>query len=256
MQSIRFYKQDTVNVLRQNIMANLTWYQAEGNIDTPDILAEHKEMSKKIDPVCWEQLNQSPDENKDVQNAIVVYKGLDLSPQQAADERIWVYATHRIARNYVIKRWPRIPTDKDKAKKYILSHYFVSGARGLIRDNAVARLWWMGHVANRCKDYDLETTLKILLRDSDVRANLLERSSVSMSQEMFNGVIRLLGRSLDTSDEPAIYKRSNFRALMKMLNRRGGRIMLNVLSPQQLDDMLNELAKQAIKNNDANSSGV
>jgi len=254
MQSIRFYKQGTVDALRQNVAANMAWYRAKENIENLDILAEYGEMSKRLDPACWERLNQNPSESEDAKNAMTIYQGLDLSPQQAADERIWAYATHSVVRDYVAKRWHRIPTDRDKAKKYILAHYFVSGARGLIRDNAVARLWWMGHVANRCQDYDLETTLKILLRDSDVRANLLERSSVSMSQEMFNGVIRLLGRSLDASDEPAIYKRSNFRALMKMLNRRGGRIMLNALSPRQLDDTIDALAKRAIKNNRASSS--
>lgn len=256
MQSICFYKQGTVDALRQNVMANLAWYRSKEDIDALYISAEYQEMSKQVDPACWEQLNQNYGESEDIQNAITVYQGLDLSPQQAADERIWTYATHSAARDYVAKRWHRIPTDKEKAKKYILAHYFVSGARGLIRDNAVARLWWMAHVANRCQDYDLKTALKILLRDSDVRANLLERSSVSMSQEMFNGVIRLLGRSLEADNEPAIYKRSNFRTLMKMLNRRGGRIMLNTLSPKQLDDMLDGLAEQAIKNNGTNSSDV
>ena len=94
----------------------------------------------------------------------------------------------------------------------------------------------------------METTLNILLRDSDVRANLLERSSTSMSKEVFSGVIRVLGKSLEADNKPAIYKRKNFRALMKMLNRRGGRIMLNALGEKQLDDMLDSMVKQVTKN--------
>ena len=127
----------------------------------------------------------------------------------------------------------------------------------MIRDNAVSRLWWMGYIASRCHDYDLKKTLNILLRDSDVRASLLERSSMSMSNEIFSGVVRLLGKSLDERSEddkaedksPSIYVRKNFRELMKMLNRRGGRIMLNALDAQQLDDILNDMADKIIEDN-------
>ncbi len=128
-----------------------------------------------------------------------------------------------------------------------MTHYFVTGSRGLIRDNAIARLWWMGNHASRCRDYELEYTLHLLLRDSDVRANLLERSSLSMSEEIFSGVIRVLHKSKKGSNKMGdIYKRENFRALMKMLNRRGGRIMLNALTAQQLDDMLDNMVKQIV----------
>ena len=244
MLPIRFWGQDTVDMLRKNVRKNLPWYREEDNAGVLNGLGDYRKMSKQVDPVCWDQLNDNPSESDDIQNSISTYTNLDLSPQQAADERIWAYATHGVAGNYTAERWNKIPDDDDKAVKYILAHYFVSGTRGLIRDNAVARLWWMGHVASRCKDYDLKETLTILLRDSDVRANLLERSSVSMSEEMFSAVIRVLGRSLEASSDPAIYKRKNFRALMRMLNRRGGRIMLNALDAKRLDDMLDSMVEE------------
>ena len=246
MSPIRFFSQHALDTLKQSVMGNLPWYREEDNTDVPDSLTDYKKMSIQVNPECWDQLNQNPGENNDIQNIISTYTSLALSPQQAADERIWAYATHGLAGNYSAKRWNKIPDDDDKAVKYILAHYFVSGTRGLIRDNAVARLWWMGHVASRCKDYDLKETLTILLRDSDVRANLLERSSVSMSEEMFSAVIRVLGRSLETSSNPAIYKRKNFRALMRMLNRRGGRIMLNALDAKRLDDMLDSMVEEIV----------
>ncbi len=246
MSPIRFFSQHALDTLKQSVMGNLPWYREEDNTDVPDSLNDYKKMSIQVNPECWDQLNQNPGENNDIQNIISTYTSLNLSPQQAADERIWAYATHGLAGNYSAKRWNKIPDDDDKAVKYILAHYFVSGTRGLIRDNAVARLWWMGHVASRCKDYDLKETLTILLRDSDVRANLLERSSVSMSEEMFSAVIRVLGRSLEASGNPAIYKRKNFRALMRMLNRRGGRIMLNALDAKRLDDMLDSMVEEIV----------
>lgn len=40
-----------------------------------------------------------------------------------------------------------------------------------------------------------------------------------------------------------------FRALMKLVNRRGGRIMLNALGAKQLDAVIVDLAAQAIRQN-------
>lgn len=250
MQPIRYFKQNTLDELRAKVRKNLSWYREEEDANDIDIIDNYANMSKKMDSECWDQLNQNPTENDDLQNVIAVYEGLKLSLQQAAEERIWAYATHAVAGTYTAKRWNKIPKDDDNASKYILAHYFVSGPRGLIRDNAVARLWWMGHIASRCKDYSLEETLRILLKNSDVRANLLERSSVSMSPEMFSGVIRVLGRSLADSENPKIYERKNFRSLMKMLNQRGGRIMLNTLKPEQLDDVLDSMVEQVTQGGD------
>ncbi len=260
MQRTRFFRQNTLDALEASIDQNLPWYRGENDNAPSPISDEYGEMSDSTstDFSCFDALNSNCADSDDLKNVIVIYNAFKfLSPQQASDGRIWSYATHCLAENYVRQRWNNIPKDDDKATKYIRSHYFVSGTRGLIRDNAVARLWWMGHIASRCRDYDLERTLTILLRDSDVRASLLERSSLSMSNEIFSGVVRLLGKSLNDCSakdkkedkDPNIYKRENFRELMKMLNRRGGRIMLNALDAQQLDDILNDMADKIIEDN-------
>ncbi len=250
MECIRFLRQGALDTLREKIKENLSWYR--GNDSDPIcILDDYGEMSKSVDETCFDTLNANATEDDDQKNVLAIHAAFgNLSLQQATEERIWVYATHVLAKQYVAKRWSKIPEDSedpkadDKAVQYILKHYFVFGTRGLVRDNAVARLWWMGHLASRCRDYDLKDTLGILLRDSDVRANLIERSSISMSQEMFNGVIRVLGKSLKDSDDPAIYKRINFREFMKTLNRKGGRIMLNMVEPKQLDAILDSIVEK------------
>ena len=261
-QRTRFFYQNTVDVLKKNIKRNLSWYRGQDNNTPAHIDDTYGEMSASAsaDFSCFDVLNSNCADINDPKNVVVIYNAFKfLSLQQAAEERIWTYATHQIelAKKYTAERWNKIPSNDDKAIKYVQSHYFVSGVRGLIRDNAVSRLWWMGHIASRCQEYDLEKTLDILLRDSDVRASLLERSSMSMSNKIFSGVVRVLGKSLDersTDDKaedktPDIYERKNFRTLMKMLNRRGGRIMLNALNAQQLDDILDDMADKVIKDN-------
>lgn len=247
MQRTRFFRQDTVDALKDSIKQNLPWYRGQDDNAPAAISDGYREMSTSTsaDFSCFDELNSNFADSDDRKNVLTIYNAFHfLSPQQATEERIWTYATHVLAMQYTAKRWNKIPSDDSKAIKYICLHYFVSGTRGLIRDNAVARLWWMGYIASRCHHYDLEPTLKFLLRNSDVRANLLERSSVSMSPEIFSGVIRILRNSLEPSGDPSIYQREKFREFMKILNRRGGRFMLNVLQEQKLNIMLDEISNK------------
>ncbi len=273
MNRIRFFTLSQVDDLKSAIVENLDWYRDEQDAP-PVVFTDYNEMKLTANLDCFEALNDKGDEEHDKENIIAVYTALKcLSPQQAADERIWVYATHVAANKYTRTRWSNFPKTAGKSKKgqkektenekeveikkrqikHVQAHYFARDARGLIRNNAVARLWWMGYAASRCKkDYDLEKTLTILLKNSDVRANLLERTSASASAEIFNGVIRVLGKALYEKQNLDIYKRDNFREFMKRINRQGGRIMLNALSPEQLDKMFQRFAKEAIENGATN----
>ena len=180
----------------------------------------------------------SDDRMSDIANCLAVYDALNnLTPQQAADERVWLYLTHITLWDYVRIRWP-LPENEDEKVKQIKLHYLVPTQRGLIRNNAIARLWWMGHVAHRCRLFKPEKALRILLYKSDVRANLLERPSLAASEEIFNAVMKILAESFDETKE--MFERDNFRTLMKHLNRVGGRRMLNALG----DNMLLELTRQ------------
>ena len=251
MDPIKYFKQHKVDSLRAQIKKNLPWYCNEKDALALD-LEEYGEISLLVDPACFETLNNRYDVTDDKENIITIYQALNcLSLQQATDERIWTYLTHVLAKEYTSKRWNAIPEDDEKAVKYIEAHYFVTGVRGLIRDNAVARLWWMGHVASRCKDYSLEKTLSILLKVSDVRANLLERPFASASPEVFSGIIRVLGKVFD-SEDPAIYQRKNFREFMKRVNQQGGRIMFNALNSKKLDEVFNRIADEVINSNLSN----
>ena len=67
--------------------------------------------------------------------------------------------------------------------------------------------------------------------------------------EILSGLVRVLERNWDSPETKAgdksrpktTYNRDNFRLFMRQVHRRGGRIMLNVLSKDQLDELLNEM---------------
>lgn len=187
------------------------------------------------------QIRMPNDNNTmDAENCIIVYKSLrNLSPQQAADERVWAHFTHFGLREYVQRRWPLDKNDAKKKEQSVLAHYFASGARGLFRDNAVSRLWWMGRIADRCPYFSINKTLEILLYQADVRANLLERSSFGMSAEIFSAVIKWLEKSYNRNK--LLFERNTFRDFMKHLNRKGGRVVLNALDENQLDKLISHI---------------
>lgn len=247
MQRIRYFPQATVDKLKHGIGKNLAWYRGKG-VDVPfDDTYREMSVGTEADFSCFDTLNENCADTDDLNNTLAFYKTFKcLTPQQASDERIWTYLTHVQACKYTKNRWNEIPRDDGKAVTHIQNHYFADSPRQLISRNAVARLWWMGHIASRRSDYDLKKTLKILLRLSDVRSSLLERPTQSGSPEIFKGVIRILGKSGEKDPEPTIYKRANFRAFMKKLNQRGGRLMLNALPPQRLNAVLEEIACEAI----------
>ncbi|MGI9337166.1 MAG: DUF6339 family protein [Gammaproteobacteria bacterium] len=249
MPQIRFLKQRNVEALRKNIRANLPWYRGESLTLVGAEAGACEEMKRTFDWSCFDTLNGNRGEKDDKANAISVYQAFgNLSPQQAADERIWIYATHFGAPEYAATRW-KIPkgADDDKAERHIHRHFFGRGNRGFTRDNAISRLWWIGHAASRCKGYDLAQALRFILWDQEVRKNILERS-LGMSAEVLGGLVRVMEKNWDNSQakkedspNPKKYNRDKFRLFMRRVHRRGGRIMLNILSKEQLDEQLEEL---------------
>ena len=248
--TVSYIRENQLRQLKSSVEDNLEVYLSP---ETPDGQAFFevgesesllRSSSIPIAENLAERIRMPEDGNTmDAENSIIVYESLkDLTLQQATDERVWAYLTHFDLRNYVRVRWPqdRDPDNPERAIRNIRMHYFVSGVRGCFRDNGVSRLWWMGWIASRCQHFSVEKTLEILLYRSDVRANLLERSSFGMSAEIFNAVMKRLGESYEEEEQP-LFKRSTFREFMKRLNRIGGRVALNALDPGQLDKLLGDI---------------
>ena len=123
MQPIRFFNQRQVDELKAKVKENLAWYRGE-SAEPPLDFGEVGEMSACVDESRFAQLNANSAIKDDKQNIIAIYNALNLSPQQATEERIWVCATHTWANVYTRNRWQKIPSADDKAEKYILTHYF------------------------------------------------------------------------------------------------------------------------------------
>ena len=248
-ESMKFMRHSAMIALRHNIERNMRYYERadtdfadcvkDGDIQTTRGLDISPELAKAIrTPRKGEDIDKH-----DAYNAALVYKSVRLNPAQACDERIWAYLSHFDLRSYVAKRW-LLPNENNKRMSHINTHYFVGGQRGLLRDNAIARLWWMGHIAARSSKFpNPETALDILLFRSDVRANLLERS-LGMNPDIFDAVVCRLQQDYSAAKKSVkntIFERSRFRNLMKGLNRIGGYRMLDALDFGQLQDEIRQI---------------
>ena len=168
-----------------------------------------------------------------------------LTPQQASDERLWAYLCHAYCPEYVAERWllPRPTKEKDAAQK-VRNHFFARDKRGLIRDNGISRLWWLGFIAHEVEQDDPGGFLERLLHRQDVRSALIERPSVSMNHRVLraiNAVMRAYWR-----EDKRLFERDCFRSWMMGLNRRGGVVLLDALPDQPLSCLLQGEAQRAL----------
>ena len=182
----------------------------------------------------------------DVTNALTVFSSLqNLTPHQAAFQRLWVYLCHFDCPQYVSARWlNRRPNSKERAARQVRNHFFVTGNRGLIRDNGLARLWWLGKIAHDVDPVQPDQFLELLLHRQDVRSALIERPSVSMNHVVLQKIYIVMKEHWKNGK--ALFVRDTFRSWMKSLNRRGGVVLLDALPEDDLISLLREEANQSI----------
>jgi len=236
----RFLKTTKMRELASKIKDNLDLYRA-GNFDfvsnDPDC---YFESETNISEELLSKVTCTESDLNEVESCINVYFGIGMiSEYLARDERLWVYLTHTLLLEYARKRWP-IPEDPDKAVKHIRTHFFCSGARGIERDNAASRLWWMASLCNRCQAIELKDSLACFLHQSDVRANIVERPTTSQNVRIFNALLHRLNSSL--KGDKALFGRENFRQFMKNLNLQGGVKLLAALPDSKINEILDECA--------------
>ena len=172
--SINYLSQNSLDALKRTLQANIKHYEEDADFSKvfKEQLGSFMESQISYSGGLSETIITPDNKNdlKDGENSKIVYEALRyLTLQQATDERIWAYMTHVELPDYVRARWPIDKAKVDSGKyTYIVSHYFVRGNRGLVRDNAISRLWWMGYIANRCTDKSLR--LEKSFRDSPVQS--------------------------------------------------------------------------------------
>lgn len=194
------------------------------------------EIDIEIDEEKLSLIDCSCSDHNEVKNCMVMYNAMGNLPLHIArDNRLWEYLTLTLLLKYTRNRWP-IPNSEAKAIKYIKNHFYVVGARGFERDNSAARLWWMAHICSRVKELGIEKTLRCLLYQYDVRANIIERPTMSQSVNVFSEIMKILNESLES--DKALFERKRFRNAMRRLNQIGGVKLLEAMDEAKINTII------------------
>ena len=174
--------------------------------------------------------------NKDIENCKSIYQGLTgLTASQATDERFWVTLSFQQYPDYVEARFP---LDQARTEtNHVSDHWFAKNSRNRFRDNAISRLWWMAHIADKVPEIDIDQALENLFFNSDYRSSLLERNSSANSVDVVAAVLRLTQKARDAGHE---YNREKFRTFMKEVGFIGKRTVLPSLTVEELVDLLSK----------------
>lgn len=243
MIKLPLFRAVAVATLYNNIEANLERYRSgdfEHLVNDPSQFIESK---CEIDEDELVHVHCTEDDNNEADCTMALNRGLvGITPYLARDERLWVRMTHVELLHYSRTRWP-IPTDDEKAVAHIKKHFFARGSRGLERDNAASRLWWMAHLCKKVGGLTLRESLAALQFQSDVRANIVERPSTSQNSKLLSAILRQLHQSLNSDQK--LFERARFRALMKWLNVQGGVRLLDIMSDDLLETLVEEGSSSA-----------
>ena len=241
MSKISLFRESLVHDLTRSIENNLEKYRS-GDFqyllsDTTNLI----ETDFEYNQVEIDKVQCVPGDYQEVQCCLGIYTGLPrISAYLARDQRLWVFLTHVILLQYTRARWP-IPQDKDKAIAHIKKHFFASGARGIERDNAASRLWWMASICSKVEGMPHERSLTAFLFQSDVRAYIVERPTTSQNVALLSAVVKKLDESFRGDKD--LYNREKFRAVMKELNLQGGTKLLEVLDGAEMRRIVNRCAR-------------
>lgn len=236
-----FFKDSTVKELFSSIAENIELYRSGDFsylLDDPSGLIK-TELDVDVEKIS--QISCDSQNLNEVESSLLMFEAIgNISHYLAREPRLWIMLTHTIMIQYARSRWP-IPEDNEKAIKHIRAHFFGMGKRGIERDNAASRLWWLASLCNRVSGLPLKDALECFLYKSDVRANIVERPTTSQNINVFSAVLKRLNESYRGNKE--LFERARFRALMTELNLIGG-VRLLVALP---DSLLNEVVDDCVE---------
>lgn len=249
---IHFLKQNSVYLLKEkDLKKNLKYYQNSSNsmlilkYKDQDLFAQY---DKKDFPDFQLIINNDP--SYDYQNMKIIYENLkELTDSQASDERIWSGLAHYHFWEYMKKRWP-MPNETDKQIKHILNNYFFWNSTKAVFLNGLSRLWWYArYTYDETFDDPYELTKYICEHDINGKIFPLLSCKFAINKEVFKNIIKAVKEYEE--ENQIVLSRKQFNDLKSYLNRLSGKIVIDVLSYEELKDKIVKKIEILVKETDS-----
>lgn len=256
--SLQVLSQDSVNRLREFARNSPFDFYATEPLKTVENL-KLTFVPTKIKHVKTTFIDPAPDSTPgkaDVENAISALAMLPgITPSQAADDRIWVTLAFLEYSEYSHKRFPLRAKHSDvkgtkeakekvtlKAQRHVINHTFADSVRLRTRDNAISRLWWMGHYAERA---NVSTTREVLQHlvgfDLDIASSFLGRTHIASAPSISGAILTAMVNDAKFASRDSTERRECFRHFMKEIDLLAGRRVLSYLSRDEIQPEIDSL---------------
>jgi hypothetical protein len=238
--NVSYLSENKLTELREKVHQNYDRYIQGDFRDLAEDNGWSIELGLKVDLDQLNALDPSRGAASEIKNAMLLWQTFrGLSPALATEERIWVRLTHLECLEFSRKRWLD-GSSKEANWKLISKHFFASTQTGIRDDNAVSRLWWAAYIAFLAMPDNHETALATILSKADIRSNLVERSRTGSRPVLAAAIIRAM-----IADRRIAQTEDGFRKFMRVMNRRGGGEMFEVMSAPDVDRFVRECADRA-----------
>ena len=235
--------------------SNLPKRYSDGEFEPDGELIKDDEMQHvptvNFDPNLFKQL-VFPGSDKsigasDAENALILFQELrGMTPKIARDERVWCALSHLHAKEFIWRRHINGTAD-EKLSRTIQTRYFCRANgrdRGLERDNALSRLWWWAFVSSRVESLTHAEALETLLESTDFRDAVVGRPTTSIIPQVFEALMLIYRREKEADPDLTFFSRrsrdaeeGNYRQLLMLINRHGGRTLYDTMEVDELVDL-------------------
>jgi hypothetical protein len=195
-----------------------------------------------VDVKLQNPVGSSWENNGDRNNVFLMHKGFSaLSPAVATDERIWVTLAFGHLCDYAEFRWPmnKYTSTKSALTNGLMNKRFAATSRIRWRENAISRLWWLGHYAESFSDLDSAKVADVMFLNSDALSNLLGRPAIANDRTLATHIISVV-HDYYFSQEARDFDRNSFRKFLKEIDLRSGRYIMGALEQEMLASIVKD----------------
>lgn len=242
---LRLFKNSLVQKLLEKVPENLARYRSGTFASWLDL--EYEDEFFEVDvpaikDINFELLNERKGERvQDDLDVKLFFKQLEgMTPNLARDPRLWATFCHMYALPYIRMRNPKIfEQDEEEAVNVIKTRFFITGGgRGFERTNALARLWWYGHIANRT-NLEFDKAIHALVENTDHRASTIERPTLAICSSYMKAMTEVFIERKENGDN-FFNSRESYRPMMMSIFEMAGRSFYPALGSSEIKEKIDE----------------